>query len=236
MSDLFTFFDNATGLCHFYKWCLNNEIPHEIFNMILLFFKNSPKCIDCSIGCCKYNKYEYVDQIDTWVRCNQHKQNDISTQGLVCPLIEQLRKDSNNKSAVGKIILVSIINRKPIKIPLYVRVFFNNLLWRNLNFKIDNKIYLINVLDLSYELLFSLIGHFFSTSSSNVYEYPKKYYYIKLDIKPYLYRIKQSCLTQLYRDDIKFHTNFYDYGTYDYLTGLYCRMHDLCTDSDTLTI
>src|SRR5688500_633649 len=154
MGDLTTFFDEATGLYNVYKWCHNNQIPKELFNLILAYFKTYPKCIHCSIGCCKYNKYEYRYQDNTWIRNQNHKNNDIPLRELVGSLIRQLKKDPDNQSIIGKIILLSFTKYESGQILLLIEYFLDRLPVMCYHLKVNDKIYPMKILDFGYEMLF----------------------------------------------------------------------------------
>ena len=148
MRDLSSLFDISTGLYSVYKWSCRNGIPKELFILIFTYYRNCDRCIFCSIKCCRYNNYQ------------KHRNNNISLCNLVTPLI-----NAHNDYSFGKIICIAFTKNESTQIPFTIKLLLDNLLGLIRHFKVNDQTYRMNVIDFSYDIIFSLIGHIFSSIS-----------------------------------------------------------------------
>jgi len=114
MQNLSSLFDTTTGLYTIYKWCRYNQIPKELFNLILLYTKNYPPCIHCSLKCCKYDSKRIS---------SGHANNNVSLISLVGSLIDKYKQNPNDKATIGKIILIAYTKNESTQIPHTIKIF-----------------------------------------------------------------------------------------------------------------
>jgi len=217
MQDISSFFETATGLYSFYKWCQHDRIPKELFNLILLNFKNCPACIYCTLGCCRYGRgiHTYNKRSGRWVHRADHANNNISLRSLVGSLIDKHKQDPLNKAIIGKIIMIACTKNESTKIPETIVMFLDELcrtgsgfLWNRSRdkeeyFHIGSERYPMNIAEYNYEIIFCLIGRFFEYVK--ISGYPNKivvpygnYEYDRGDIKAYLSDVRMTCFSILY--------------------------------------
>jgi len=134
---------------------------------------------------------------------------------IVGTLLDQFEKDSDNKSIIGKLVLISFAKNEATQIPIKIGEFIkkllecdeivdiNRLFSYNLKFNEERQPFAINVLE--YESIFSLIGCIFSDVDA-IYQTSYKYAklwdvrdeYAREDIKYYLRCVREECCVFLY--------------------------------------
>jgi hypothetical protein len=239
MYDLTSFYDGATGLYNFYKWGLYNGIPKELFDLIILCYDNYPKCIFCTLGCCRYDDRRYEQNTNKWIYYSNHANENRSPQKIVDSLLDQFEKDRTNKSIIGKLVLISFTKNESTQIPIKICAFVDKMLKSSCIVNIDalfeprylpsegHKTFAINVFGLGYEPIFFLLGCIFSNIDT-IYNTPHKptYWGAKertyRNIKFYLRSVREACCVYLYgKSNIEKDYQYYHYDSTKDLGNLF---------------